>query len=124
MMRWMMMMNIDFTKYDAHYFDMFMMCKISDYMMFMKYYWLHFNYVDVMHKDLGFMRDIYSGFGDHEKFLHTFGTKYGLEHKFYPEHFTYGDKIVGDKFFHYEPKYGYQHKYIPEHFPVKDLIHF
>lgn len=47
------------------------------------------------------MRDIYSGFGDHGKFIHKFGDFYGKKYDgIYGKHFTgvYGDNIIGHKY--------------------------
>ncbi|XP_063701774.1 uncharacterized protein LOC134831876 [Culicoides brevitarsis] len=109
LMQWMMMMNIDFTTYDPHYFDMFMWCKISDYMMYMKYYWLHFNFVDVMHTDLPFMRDMFHGLG--YNYLHKFGDYYGKSY----------DGLLGNKFY---GNLWYGQKYLPfgEKFTIEKSI--
>uniref|UniRef100_A0A336MHK1 CSON000029 protein n=2 Tax=Culicoides sonorensis TaxID=179676 RepID=A0A336MHK1_CULSO len=106
LMRWMMVMNIDFTKYDPYYFDLFMMCKVSDYTMFMKYYWLNFNFVDVMHKDYPFMKDMYQIISP--EYLYKFGEYYGkgfggFGDKYYGKDFVgdkyYGKDFVGDKYY-------------------------
>jgi hypothetical protein len=77
MTRWIMMMNIDVTKYDIHFFDYYMMCKMYDYVMFIKYYFLHFD-LAIMYKDFGMIQNFYGLTGDHGYGLHKFyGDVYG-----------------------------------------------
>jgi len=108
MMRWMMTMNIDFTQYDIHYFDYFMMCKMYDYLMFMKYYWANFN-MDVMYRDYDMIKGFYGLIGDHGYGLHKYYGDifgHGLEHgvvtpyKGYYEH-DYKYPIYGKEFVHH-----------------------
>jgi hypothetical protein len=90
-MNWMHTTNVDVTKYHEHFFDYFMMCKMVDYVKFIKTYFLHFN-LEVMYKDYDLIHGLYGMLGDHG---------YGL-HKYY-----------GDVFRPYFNKYSYEGKYTP-----------
>jgi hypothetical protein len=92
--RWMMTMSIDVTKYDIHFFDYYMMCKMYDYVMFIKYYFLHFD-LAIMYKDYGMIQNFYGLTGDHGYGLYKYyGDVFG--HDFY----NYKTPFVGhvDKF--------------------------
>jgi len=80
--RWMMMANIDVTKRDVHLFDTFMMCKLVDYVMFIKNYFLHFD-MDIMYRDYGLIRNLYGMIGGHNYGLYKYyGDVFGHDFKY------------------------------------------